>query len=284
MGTSDATEAASVTASDSGGASSPLPRVSRMKFERIAERRTLVIPFPPLVRLPPSIPFLSDTPVAFDRALYKASTGSIKSTDYLLGALGFLVIAALGPEAWNDWSVTQWTDALAQRWPPRPPDSELQALLDQAAARGDIARRIDLHAPDPDADALVEPFNIGVIDSMLGHPRAFDEADLLAAALRFMAAHWEGSMLVGIAAQWAWPPSLDLDRRAVTVGVLSTLFLLADVPLAQAARHHLSYLHMEYGEDPFFANALRENFRALGAAESLLDDCAAELGIPLPRG
>ena len=105
------------------------------------------------MRLRSVIPQLSDRPESLARALYKASTGSIKSAEFLLGGLGFLVVAELGRETWADAPVGQWTAALAESWPPRPGDGEFAALLEHAFADGVIARRVALAEPELE-DAL----------------------------------------------------------------------------------------------------------------------------------
>ncbi|MEZ4451332.1 MAG: hypothetical protein R3B09_17770 [Nannocystaceae bacterium] len=234
------------------------------------------------MRLPPIVPQHGDDPVHLQRALYKAGTGSIKSAGYLLSALNFAVVAALGASAWEDDAVGEWAAALAERWPSRPDDAALQALHDQAAARGDVPRSRQVRGARLDPAARRERFQLGAIDRFLGSDPDFDEADLLAAALAELGERWSGPALVDIAVTWAWPPSLDLDRQAVTVGILAVLVLVDTVPIAEAIERHVAALDPTATVEAWEAQALRANFRGLGAPEGLVDRIAAAHGRPLP--
>ncbi|MCB9759875.1 MAG: hypothetical protein H6739_08580 [Alphaproteobacteria bacterium] len=210
-------------------------------------------------RLPRALPQLGDRPVATERVLYKCGTGSYKSTEYLLSALGFLVIGAFGPETWEDDAVDAWTRRLVALWPPPPTAASLDALLAGAHRDGLVPRAVTLAEAPPDATDLSLPFRVGMLDRHL-HGPPFDEATLLADALRRLAARWADPTLIPDAVQWAWPASLDLDRVQVTVSVLVVLRLMAEVDWSAGRTHLLRWDE----DDPWDPEEIEQSLATLG--------------------
>jgi hypothetical protein len=62
------------------------------------------------------IPQYFDSPVTLERLEYKASSGSYKATEYLLGLLEFTAIAVLGGDPFTDLSCGDMEDKLREKY------------------------------------------------------------------------------------------------------------------------------------------------------------------------
>ena len=67
-------------------------------------------------RIPERIPQYCDSPVTLERLEYKASSGSYKATQYLLGLLEFTAVAVLGGDPFTDLMSDEMEDRLREQY------------------------------------------------------------------------------------------------------------------------------------------------------------------------